>query len=87
MRADEPPRGPPPGWGRLLWSYGFPMLFAVVCLGYGLWFGTELIKTQRAGIGAIQRIEVYEQEQTYQMRQMEEHLYRLEALVRKPEEP
>lgn len=76
------PLASPGGWWRVLWNFGFPMLFGLIALGYGLWFGTQLVETQRSGIEAITRIETYEAEQTYQLRTLEERLYRIEVAVR-----
>lgn len=66
---------------RLLWwavQLGFLTVFGVAALGYGLWFGTQLVATQRQGLEAIAKIEIFEQEQVYQMRQMSERLDRIE---------
>lgn len=71
--------GPSPWWAQLLGVGGFVTLFAVVALFYGLRFGNDLLATQREGIAAINRIEVFEQEQTYQLRLMGERLDRIEA--------
>lgn len=71
--------GPTPWWAKLLGVGGFVTLFAVVALFYGLRFGNDLLATQREGIAAINRIEVFEQEQTYQLRLIGERLDRIEA--------
>lgn len=73
------PRRPGPWWAQLLGVGGFLTLFAVVSLFYGLRFGSELLATQRDGIASINRIEAFQMEQTYQMRQVNERLERIEA--------
>lgn len=66
-------------WFRLAWQYGFAFIFAVIAMVYGLYFGNQLLKTQREGIESISRIEIFEQEQVYQLRQISERLDRIEA--------
>lgn len=60
---------------------GFTLAFAIVALLYGLWFGQQLIVTQRAGVESIRRIEVFEQEEVYQLRQISERLDRIEITL------
>ena len=76
-RASGPSGGP--WWAQLLGVGGFLLLFGVVSLFYGLKFGTELLATQRDGIASINRIETFQMEQTYQLRQVNERLERIEA--------
>lgn len=68
-------------WLRLAWQYGFALIFAVVTMVYGLYFGNQLLKTQRDGIESISRIEIFEQEQVYQLRMISERLYAIESKV------
>jgi len=68
----------PETWVRLAWTYGFVLLFALIALGYGLWFGQQLIETQRQGVDAITRIEVYEEQQTQQLNEINARLERIE---------
>lgn len=67
------------GWLEAAWRWGFPLVFAVTALVYGLYFGNQLLQTQRQGVESISRIEAFEQEQVYQLRQISERLDRVEA--------
>jgi len=78
MRDGERRESAPETWVRLAWTYGFVLLFALIALGYGLWFGQQLIETQRQGVDAITRIEVYEEQQTQQLNEINQRLERIE---------
>lgn len=78
QRGDGRRESTPEVWVRLAWTYGFVLLFALIALGYGLWFGQQLIQTQREGVDAITRIEVYEEQQTQQMNEINQRLERIE---------
>jgi hypothetical protein len=63
------------GW---IVQVGFLTAFAVIALLFGLWFGVQLLGTQRDGIEAINRIQDVEALQTRQLQQLDQRLERLE---------
>ena len=70
--------GRPPRLLRWVVQVGFLTVFAVVVLVYGLWFGVQLLGTQRDGIEAINRIQDVEAIQVRQLQQLDQRLERLE---------
>ena len=68
----------PTGWLRAAWVYGFTLVFSVTALVFGMWFGVQLMATQRDGIEAINRIQDVEALQSHQLAGLDERLERLE---------
>jgi len=71
---------PGEGFGKVIGAVvqvGFLVVFAVVMLIYSIYFGNELLKTQREGIVSINRILDAEQTQTQQLQEMNQRLDRL----------
>lgn len=66
---------------RWIVQVGFTLAFAVVALLFGLWFGVELLNTQREGIEAINQIRDYEMVQSRQLQQIDQRLERIERAV------
>lgn len=74
-------RRAPPAVLRWVVQVGFLVVFAVVALVFGLWFGVNLMETQRAGIESINRIQDVETIQVRQLAQINERLERVERAV------
>ena len=53
---------------------GFTLAFAVVALVFGLWFGVQLLATQREGIASINRIREVETAQAQQLAELNQRL-------------
>ena len=69
--------GPGDGFTKLIAAVvqvGFLVLFAVVMLVYSIYFGNELLKTQRDGIVSINRILDLEQAQAQQLHEINARL-------------
>src|SRR5262245_24377555 len=62
----------------LAWQFGFPLLFSLVVLFYGLWFAGQLVGAQQTAVAALQRIDLREQQQATELQQVNERLERLE---------
>jgi Zn-dependent protease with chaperone function len=62
----------------LAWQFGFPLVFALVVLFYGLWFAGQLVGQQQAAVAALQRIDLREQQQAVELARVNERLERLE---------
>jgi len=72
------------GGMALLWAItrvGFLVVFAMVSLVFGLWFGAQLLATQREGITAIAHIQELEADQARQLEEMNQRLERIERLL------
>jgi len=69
------------GWARLLTLYGFTTVFALISLVFGLWFGTQLLATQREGITSIAHIQELQRVQAQQLQEVNDRLERLERLL------
>jgi hypothetical protein len=76
--VSEPPGPAPRGWLRAIWFYGFTLVFAVACLVFGLYFGVQLLETQREGIAAINGIQAAEEVQLHQLEEISARLERIE---------
>ena len=70
-------------WLEAVVRYGFATAFAMLCAVFGLWFGVQLLQTQREGIAAINQIRA---EQTHQTQEVKEVNQRLELLSRQVQE-
>ena len=69
---------------RLLWwvvQVGFLTVFSVIALSFGVWFGVQLMATQRDGIESINRIQDVEELQARQLQGIDQRLERLERAV------
>ena len=71
----------------LAWQFGFPLIFALVVLFYGLWFAGQLVAQQQAAVAALQRIDLREQQQATELQEINERLERLERAQNIPMTP
>jgi hypothetical protein len=78
VAVSEPAGVAPRGWLRAIWAYGFGLVFSVTALVFGLYFGVELLRTQREGIESIGHIQDAEQVQVHQLEEISQRLERIE---------
>ena len=71
----------------LAWQFGFPLVFALVVLFYGLWFAGQLVGAQQTAVAALQRIDLREQQQAVELQKVNERLERLERAQGVPWSP
>ena len=70
------------GWVRAVWQYGFVTGFACLATVFGVWFGVQIVATQREGIEAIHHIQDAEYAQAQQLAEMNQRLERTQESLR-----